>query len=610
MRPESGHADMRSRCHALRCCWSRACACSEAHDDSSRGIGFCARAPMVLTAAASRRTRTPRAVFARGCSLLALLSILFVQPGTPCRGETPPARRVYVTLGFHANFYHSWRGDTPDDAGFGTDIRVVREILRMLDNANARASTHGATGSPTSTSPWKRSCPSTRPTSSTGSAGDSPGLDEILVAPYDNGILSGMTEDEARAALRWAVSNPWGSGVRTSSVVRADRAATRVHDHYRPHPHPRGRRNARPHSRVLELSVHRVLQLRARLAPANATTRRGAPAAGRTPHPRAPGGEPRRRHRLRIARKVAARLRQLQTNGDVNGDLLIHLNFDADAETWLPVACRPALAGCRTPADCASTSTPSTSTIGRRSRRRASTCAIMRRSAKCSSARPRRWRVGRILLVDGEAPSHEIWTMIQQSRLATRRAEALLAGLPAEVAGRARAVLFEGRDSSFFQRIRAMSTTHFGMSTPLVNEERQAVAEEIATAARDRALEAQRLIAREITNSTGARLNPEVAYRFLIRDLRDPRTGSASAQALVRIPIVHPGPPSSWMVSDEAGRPVEFSVVNREALPGTAAGELLLVVSAPRRAGHLRARLLTGAVARTCDARWRFPPLE
>ena len=47
--------------------------------------------------------------------------------------------KVYVILGFHTNFYHSWRGDTPDEAGFGTDIRIVREILRMLNNAGEMA---------------------------------------------------------------------------------------------------------------------------------------------------------------------------------------------------------------------------------------------------------------------------------------------------------------------------------------------------------------------------------------------------------------------------------------------------------------------------------------
>lgn len=29
--------------------------------------------------------------------------------------------KVYGTLGFYINFCHSWRDDTPDEAGFGTD---------------------------------------------------------------------------------------------------------------------------------------------------------------------------------------------------------------------------------------------------------------------------------------------------------------------------------------------------------------------------------------------------------------------------------------------------------------------------------------------------------
>ena len=33
--------------------------------------------------------------------------------------------KVYVMLGFHASFYYSWRGDTPDEAGFGTDIATA-----------------------------------------------------------------------------------------------------------------------------------------------------------------------------------------------------------------------------------------------------------------------------------------------------------------------------------------------------------------------------------------------------------------------------------------------------------------------------------------------------
>jgi hypothetical protein len=45
--------------------------------------------------------------------------------------------KVYVMLGFHINFVHSWRGDTPDEAGFGTDMRVIRGVLDILDRANS-----------------------------------------------------------------------------------------------------------------------------------------------------------------------------------------------------------------------------------------------------------------------------------------------------------------------------------------------------------------------------------------------------------------------------------------------------------------------------------------
>ena len=35
-------------------------------------------------------------------------------------------------------------------------------------------------------------------------------------------------------------------------------------------------------------------------------------------------------------------------------------------------------------------------------------------------------------------------------------------------------LLWDGIHSSFFQRLIGLSTTHFGMSTPVINEERQA----------------------------------------------------------------------------------------------------------------------------------------
>ena len=38
--------------------------------------------------------------------------------------------KIYLAFRFHGNFYHSYRGDTPDELGFGKDIRIIRHILR------------------------------------------------------------------------------------------------------------------------------------------------------------------------------------------------------------------------------------------------------------------------------------------------------------------------------------------------------------------------------------------------------------------------------------------------------------------------------------------------
>ena len=45
---------------------------------------------------------------------------------------------VYVAFGFHVNLYHSFRGDTNDEKGFGKDIRIIRHIIRTLNDLNSR----------------------------------------------------------------------------------------------------------------------------------------------------------------------------------------------------------------------------------------------------------------------------------------------------------------------------------------------------------------------------------------------------------------------------------------------------------------------------------------
>ncbi|UCD83919.1 MAG: hypothetical protein JSU92_11620 [Deltaproteobacteria bacterium] len=47
--------------------------------------------------------------------------------------EQDPNRRVYLALSHHVSLYHSYRGDTNDNDGFGLDITVIRNTLDFLD---------------------------------------------------------------------------------------------------------------------------------------------------------------------------------------------------------------------------------------------------------------------------------------------------------------------------------------------------------------------------------------------------------------------------------------------------------------------------------------------
>lgn len=52
----------------------------------------------------------------------------------------PAGGTVHVALSFHVNLYHSYRGDTNDEDGYGKDLRIMRTTLDWLDE---RPQVHG-----------------------------------------------------------------------------------------------------------------------------------------------------------------------------------------------------------------------------------------------------------------------------------------------------------------------------------------------------------------------------------------------------------------------------------------------------------------------------------
>ena len=124
------------------------------------------------------------------------------------------AGKVHIGYGFHVNCYHSYRGDSNDELGFGGDIRIIRKIISILDEFNRRGVPAKATWdfenaysledtlpryAPDIIEDVRRRCVENG--------------DENIIMGYNNGALSAMTPDEFEASIEWAVTNEKGSGL-------------------------------------------------------------------------------------------------------------------------------------------------------------------------------------------------------------------------------------------------------------------------------------------------------------------------------------------------------------------------------------------------------------
>ncbi len=133
---------------------------------------------------------------------------------------------ISLALRFHGNFYHSYRADTPDELGFGKDIRIIRSILDDLDRLNAEGIPVKGTWDVENYYSWEKFIPAHSPDI----------LERIqkrcadrmdVAAPmsYNNGIVSAATEEEFRYIASSTMRNPMGSGIEdlfenTEGVVR------------------------------------------------------------------------------------------------------------------------------------------------------------------------------------------------------------------------------------------------------------------------------------------------------------------------------------------------------------------------------------------------------
>jgi hypothetical protein len=258
---------------------------------------------------------------------------VFQSAGSP--GETP--HKVHIAFGFHVNLYHSFRGDTNDENGFGQDIRVIRHIIKELDSFNRR-------GIPVS-GIWDFdnlfSLQEILPVHAPDIISDiqrrvRENRDEVILMSYNNGMMSAMNHEEFMVSMNRAFTNQKGSGVQdlfgqTPRVVRPQEMMTTPgnFDLYQ----ELGIPFVALYYSATSFDAFRAFSRQLTPTEAYNPVRYQNPSDGEqiiimpTYHP----GDLVEHISLR---QWALKLHRLQSEGTIDRDVMLFINFDADAEFW------------------------------------------------------------------------------------------------------------------------------------------------------------------------------------------------------------------------------------------------------------------------------------
>ena len=123
--------------------------------------------------------------------------------------------KIHIAYGFHVNCYHSYRGDSNDNLGFGSDIRIIRKILDTLTEFNEAGIPVKGTWDSENFFSLEKILPEYAPDiiqkmkERVQKYGD-----ENIIMGYSNGALGAMNEDEFTASIDLAVTNEEGSGLK------------------------------------------------------------------------------------------------------------------------------------------------------------------------------------------------------------------------------------------------------------------------------------------------------------------------------------------------------------------------------------------------------------
>lgn len=122
--------------------------------------------------------------------------------------------KIHIAYGFHVNCYHSYRGDTNDNLGFGSDIRIINKILDVLTDFNEKGIPVKGTWDTENFFSLQKILPEYAPEiiEKMKMRVEKYG-DENIIMGYNNGALSAMNEEEFIKSIELAITNEDKSGL-------------------------------------------------------------------------------------------------------------------------------------------------------------------------------------------------------------------------------------------------------------------------------------------------------------------------------------------------------------------------------------------------------------
>jgi hypothetical protein len=491
--------------------------------------------------------------------------------------------KVFLAFRFHANFYHSYRGDSVDELGFGKDIRIIRRIIQVLDDFNAEGvpvrGTWDIENYFSLETIMPEHCPDIIESLRRRVA---EGKDEVQVMSYNNGLISGHTASEFDDAIGRAITNDASSGLRD------------IFGSFAPMVRPQEMMYTPMHLKLYPRHGIEYISLFYSSVPFNAFSNFTPPLPlEQRFNPLTltyPGIEetmtlvPAHNHGD-IADNVSLRwwlkrIRRRQLSMSEPTDLLLLIDADADDEYWYgfrwPVVSRllAAARGIRglvesvrdldflaftTPGEYVKTHAP----MG--------TISIGQDTADGSfdglSSWTEKWS------------NHSLWTAVERSRVLELQTRRLMSSPGVEHDSDETEQLLEDSRKA---RMRSLSTTHFGLASPVVNRTRLRTVAELLEGSVEQASHALELgVERVLGAPADGGESPEFSLFDYVRGISTDavRYEPKPSRALVRVPLALSDPMTEGVRLCDADREVHPAGIRRIAGEGGVANSELLFVT-------------------------------